>query len=244
MNTPTSDRLDAYFDHLKAVSPPSLRLWIAEDEVAFIAAAEDALLDAIVKMEKGARLYAQDDERKLSFTLVQLMSSASVPAVAEGYHNGHVDVAITHPAERPFIMLGECKRFDGFQYHCDGCSQLLVRYSSGRASRTFCLEFFQVRGMYAKLEGLQRDFNRNHPHKQKGAATAHRIKGAFLTTHGHDSGSDVEVLHLGCNLYHAEAKALTGGEKNTGSPEGPSERAESPVVTECVSVRPVPESQG
>jgi hypothetical protein len=244
MTTPTSDRLDAYFDHLKAVSPPSLRLWIAEDEGAFIAAAEDALLDAIVKMEKGARLYARDDERKLSFTLVQLMSSASVPAVAEGYNNGHVDVTITHPAERHFVMLGECKRFDGFQYHCDGCYQLLTRYSAGRASRTFCLEFFQVRGMYAKLEGLQRDFDRDQPHKQKGAAAAHRIKGAFLTTHGHDSGSDVEVLHLGCNLYHAEVKALTRDEITTGSPEGPGERVESPQISEDVPVRPVPESCG
>jgi hypothetical protein len=156
---PTSDRLDAYFSYVEATNPPALRIWVADDEESFCAAVEDSVEFAMRQIEAGARLYCKLGELQLSQFLAQLLSAASIPAVAEGYHNGHVDVTIQQPVGRRFLMLGECKVYDGFEHHCAGCKQLLVRYSSGRSARTFCLDFFQKPEMYEKLKNLRDGFD-------------------------------------------------------------------------------------
>jgi hypothetical protein len=205
MTRPTSDRLDAYFAHVEATNPPALRIWIAEDEAAFCAAVEDAVEHAMLQIEAGARLYNDLGEVPLSQFLTQLLASASVPTVAEGYHNGHVDVTIRQPAGQRFLMLGECKIYDGFEHHCTGCRQLLIRYSSGRSARSFCLDFFHKPDMYEKLRRLREEFDAQRPLDQVDGTRDHRIKGAFLTAHRHVTAAIIEVLHLGCNVFHPEA---------------------------------------
>lgn len=205
MTVPTSDRLDAYFAYIQSVNPAAMRLWIAEDETAFNSAVEDAIEHAILQIESGARLYGGFGELQLSHLLSQLLSAASVPTVAEGYNNGHVDVTVRHPAGKPFVMLGECKIYGGFKRHCDGCQQLLLRYSSGRSARTFCLDFVQMPEMYDKLKKLREEFDAQRPLDQVDSARGHSIKGGFLTAHRHFTAAIVEVLHIGCNLFHPEA---------------------------------------
>ena len=106
---PVSDRLDAYFSYIEAMNPPALRVWVAEDQESFCSAVEDAIEFAMRQIEAGGRLYSDLGERQLSLFLTQFLSAASIPAVAEGYHNGHVDVTIQQPEGRRFLMLGECK---------------------------------------------------------------------------------------------------------------------------------------
>ena len=106
----------------------------------------------------------------------------------------------------PFEMLGECKIYGGFEHHCEGCQQLLTRYSNGRSRRSFCLDFFRKPEMYEKLDKLRRQFESEKPLDQVGLPVDHKIKGAFLTAHRHFSATIIEVLHLGCNLYHPEAQ--------------------------------------
>src|SRR5205814_2885165 len=121
---------------------------------------------SVTQIESGARRCATLDELGLSWLLTQLLSAASIPTEAEGYHNGHVDVTIRHPLGRPFAFLGECKIYRGYEHHCDGCKQLLDRYSSGRFARTFCLEFVRSVGIYEKLQNLRDQFNSQRPLKQ------------------------------------------------------------------------------
>src|SRR5690349_13498882 len=113
MTKSMSDRLDAYFANIAAVSPHALRAWISTNETEFCMAVEDALNVALTQLEAGAKQFKVLEERGLSLLLAQLLSAASLPVVAEGYHNGHVDVTITHPAGLAFTMLGECKIYRG-----------------------------------------------------------------------------------------------------------------------------------
>lgn len=204
MTTPDSDRLDAYFEYLTALSPPAMKAWLSIDEADFCAAVEDAIHDVMVEIEAGAKLYKGLKEPALSLMLAQLLRQAMLPAVAEGYHNGHTDVMVSHPRKLPMAMLGECKIYRGYKQHHDGCKQVLDRYSSGRASRAFCLEFFMVDGMYAKLANLRTEFDHQQPLGQIGVSADHRLKGAFLTLHKHFTAAQLELLHLGCNLFCLE----------------------------------------
>jgi hypothetical protein len=206
MTRPRSDRLDAYIAYLASVNPAALQIWAAEDEESFSTAVEGALEHAIAQIEAGARLYSDLGELQLSLFLAQLLVAAGVPTTSEGYHNGHVDLTIRQPLGQPFVILGECKLYRGFQHHRDGCAQLLLRYSSGRWARTFCLDFVQKPGMYEKLSDLRKEFDAQRPLEQIDPARDHRIKGAFLTAHRHVSAAIVEVLHLGCNVFHPDGK--------------------------------------
>jgi len=94
-------------------------------------------------------------------------------------------------------LQGECKIYDGFENHCAGCKQILVRYSSGRSARSFCLDFFHKPDMYEKLMKLREEFDAQRTLDQVDPARDHRITGAFLTAHRHFTAAIIEVLHLG-----------------------------------------------
>lgn len=200
------DRLSNYFKVLEATNPAAMQVFVADDEDQFILAVEIALNEAIVQLESGAKMLMAFDEPTLSWMLVRLLAAAAIDASPETYHNGHVDVLVRHP-RISFSCIGECKLHHGYEYHVGACKQLLDRYSSGRAKRGFCLDFFQVPGMYKKLERLRESFRKKMPLRQQGDPADHgTIKGAFVSTHVHVTEALVEILHLGCNCYHAEVK--------------------------------------
>jgi hypothetical protein len=50
------------------------------------------------------------------------------------------------------------------------------------------------------------------PLDQVDGAADHGIKGAFVTAHRHFTAAIVELLHLGCNVYHPEGNVDVGGD--------------------------------
>lgn len=160
----------------------------------------------IRRIEAGARRFCTLCEVGLSQMLTSFLDSGGVPAVSEGNHNGHVDIVLSHPANKFADLLCECKKYRNFSWHCEGCNQLLNRYHSGRASRAFCLEFVTIPDMYGRLSQLRTECEKQKPHEQRGTCSDHWMKGAFVTAHEHFTGSVVEIVHMGCNVYHPDAK--------------------------------------
>lgn len=184
---------------LEAHNPDLVRLLQAKTEDEFIDAAEGGIERAIRVIEGGAKNYVAHKERGLSRLLSDFLNLAGFHATAERDNNGHVDVVIEHAFGGRWKYLGECKVYKGYQYHVDGCEQVL-RYCSGRELRVFCLDFFKTDGAFDKMKQLRADFDDNRPLSQSTASSGHRIEGAFVTAHLHRSGRDVAVLHLCCSL--------------------------------------------
>lgn len=205
MNQPENS-LRALQQYMENKSPATLRVFFSQNEREFIEGVDLILEIAIRRLEANAASHNDLGELTLSTMLSDLINQAAIPCEKESYRNGHVDITISHP-HQPFQYLGECKIYSGFKTHWNGCDQLLNRYSSGRDSRGFVLEFFRRPEMYALLAALKDRFDKEFPHEMKGSSTTHHIKGAFVTLHTHFTKTDIEVLHLGCNLY---VKALAG----------------------------------
>jgi hypothetical protein len=66
------------------------------------------------------------------------------------------------------------------------------------------LEFVAIPDMYGKLSLLRIECDRKLPHGQRAPGTDHPMKGAFVTAHDHFTGSIVEIVHMGCNVYHPD----------------------------------------
>src|ERR1043165_7109005 len=137
MTRPRSDRLDAYFDCLAANCPPALQAWIATSEREFSAAVEQALDTAILQLECGASRARAMDEFDLTWLLLELLASASIPTVLGEHNGGHVNVTVKHPAGRAILMHGICTVYEGYDHHLTGCGHLLARCSNGRSGRGF-----------------------------------------------------------------------------------------------------------
>jgi hypothetical protein len=187
---------------LRSHNPELEAMILAADEEQFLKAAEQGLERGIRAIESGAKTYLGLDELGLSKLLADLLRQAGFGATAETYHNGHVDITISHFDPGRYVYLGECKLYDGYAHHRDGCKQVLG-YSSGRDSRVFCLDFFKTHDMYPKLDSLRRAFDRYKPLRLKGKAVSHTFKGAFTTGHAHPAGSVVDILHIGCWVHVA-----------------------------------------
>lgn len=185
------------FGILETHNPNLLQLLKAETEEAFVVATEAALERATRTIESGAKQYARLDERGLSTLLTDLLIAAGYHATPERNINGHVDVVIEHYFGRRWKYLGECKIHKSFQYHVDGCKQLLG-YCTGRELRAFCLDFFRSGTMFEKLNKLRRRMDLEKPLSQSKQSVLHSIQGGFVTAHAHASGRDVELLHFGC----------------------------------------------
>ncbi len=197
---PQDATLERILQILEAHNPSLLDLLMADTEEKFIAATEGGLERAIVKIEGNAKEFVKLDERGLSALLTGYMSQAGWGATAERSINGHVDIVIEARFGRPFMYLGECKIYDGYKYHIDGCEQLLG-YCTGREKRAFSLDFFKTGGMYTKLVDLSKRMDKEKPLSQNAESMEHgKMKGAFLTSHRHDSGADIELLHAGCSV--------------------------------------------
>ncbi len=172
-------------------------LLLAETEPEFIGATEGAIERAMKTIENGSKEYATLNEPGLSHLLADLLNVMGWRATAETNNNGHVDVVVECAFGGHWKYLGECKRHKGYQYHVDGCEQLLG-YCTGRERRAFCMDFINTPGAFNKMKKLRAEMDAKRPLKQKAAGADHSILGAFLTSHDHESGAIVEILHLGC----------------------------------------------
>jgi hypothetical protein len=191
--------LERLFALLEAHNSNLLDLLRAETELEFISATEDAIEHAMKRIENGSKEYSQLSEPGLSHLLADFLTQAGWRATAETNNNGHVDVVVECAFGRRWRYLGECKLHKGYQYHVDGCEQLLG-YCTGRERRAFCMDFIDSADAFKKMSKLRVDMDDNRPLKQKAAGADHAILGSFLTSHDHVSGAVVEILHLGCSV--------------------------------------------
>lgn len=183
----------------EANNPDLVRLARATTDQEFRDVTEVAIERVIKMIENGAKSYAPLDERGLSRLLADLLDSSGYHATAETDNNGHVDVVVESRFGSHARYLGECKLHRGYQYHVDGCEQLLG-YCSGREPRAFCMDYINTTGAFTKMKKLRAEMDAQRPLKQKTAGADHSILGAFVTAHDHESGAIVEILHLGCSV--------------------------------------------
>lgn len=119
--------------------------------------------------------------------------------------NGHVDLTIEADHCMPArIKLGEAKIYDGQNYHIQGLGQLIGRYMTGREGRGLLIEYVRKPDIKSKMAKIRIHMDDKLPLNQSGPSQDHVIKWAFLTEHRHSSGEDVQVGHVGCDLYLEE----------------------------------------
>jgi hypothetical protein len=197
---PPQATLQYLFGLLEAHNPELLTLLTAENEADFLSAVEQSLCRAVNTIQSGAKQYGDMEERGLSLLLADLMNHSGLSATAERYNNGHVDIVVEHLLRGRWKYLGECKIHRGYQYHVEGCKQVLG-YCGGDESRVFCLDFFRVAEIYESLKQLREQFDEQLPLKQTKLSADHATThGSFLTAHAHVPGKEIEILHVGCNI--------------------------------------------
>jgi hypothetical protein len=97
--------------------------------------------------------------------------------------------------------LGEAKIYDGPEYHLKGLQQLLGRYTTGREGRGMLIVYVRKKNIASLIKKLREKMDADLPCQQQGEATDHAIKWSFITKHAHSCGENLEVGHIGCNLF-------------------------------------------
>jgi hypothetical protein len=181
-----------YFDLLAARTD-------AEFEAAF-----DALLErAIAHLEKNRKNFEQLDEVGLSGCLAAALSIPGLTVTQEAHSNGHVDITIEADHCVPMRRrLGEAKIYRGPEYHVQGLSQLLKRYTSGREGRGILIVYVRKPDISGLLDNIRKKMDLDHPCEQQGKTIDSGFKWSFLSKHAHSCGDILDVSHVGCNLYH------------------------------------------
>ena len=74
-----------------------------------------------------------------------------------------------------------------------------------KCASAYLIEYFKKRNIKGLIDKLREAMDTDLPLKQKGACQDHKLKWSFITTHGYDSGEDLHVGHIGCNLHIGES---------------------------------------
>jgi hypothetical protein len=180
-----------YIDLLTAITD-------AEFEKAF-----DAILErAVMHLEANKKNFSKLDEEGLSAVLVARLSIPGLSVSQETHSNGHVDLTIEAdhcmPARK---KLGEAKIYDGPAYHIKGLGQLLGRYCTGREGRGLLIVYYRKANIAGLVQTLRKTMDDDLPLDQQGPTIDHMLKWSFLSTHNHTCGDNLQVGHIGCNLY-------------------------------------------
>jgi hypothetical protein len=85
--------------------------------------------------------------------------------------------------------------------------QLHGRYTTGREGRGLVVEYVRTAGIAKLFEKLREKLDADLPVKQKGPTKSHPMKWAFISVHEHSCGDDLEIGHIGCNLYIEPSKS-------------------------------------
>ena len=189
-------------DRIRRKAPEYLDLLTADTDEVFELAFDILLESAIGHLERNKRNFQTMDETGLSAVLAGALSIPGLTVTQETNSNGHVDITIEAvycvPARR---KLGEAKIYDGPAYHIKGLEQLLGRYTTGREGRGLMIVYVRQKDIAGLLRRLREKMDTDFPMKQKGNTLNHILKWSFLSTHSHDCGEDLQVGHIGCNLY-------------------------------------------
>lgn len=188
-------------ERIKRKAPEYLDLLTAQTEEDFEKAFDTVLEKAVASLEANKKNFKELDEVALSGALAMALSIPGLTVSQEAHSNGHVDLTIVAdhcmPARK---KLGEAKIYDGPEYHLQGLSQLLDRYTTGRESRGLLIVYFRKKNILNLVKKIRERMDSDHPCKQQGKTIDHAIKWSFFSTHRLTSGDDHEVGHIGCNL--------------------------------------------
>lgn len=196
------DSLLAFCEEMKKKAPAYFDLITAETDADFEMAFDSHLERSVSLLETNKNELAELDENGLSAFLVAALSIPGLSATRETNSNGHVDITIVADHCTPMRKkLGEAKIYNGPQYHLDGLQQLLGRYTTGRENRGMVIEYFRTRNIAGLVAKVRKKMDDDLPHSQQGPTRDHRIKWWFLSTHALSCGDNLEVGHIGCNLY-------------------------------------------
>lgn len=191
-----------YVDLLRRKAPEYVDLLSAENEEQFENAFDALLEKAIAGLERNKSNFKTLNEESLSAVLELALNMPGLTVTRETHSNGHVDLTIEaehcFPARR---KLGEAKIYDGPAYHVKGLEQLLGRYTTGREGRGLLIVYFRRAGIGDLVRKLREKLDADRPVQQRGPTEDHVMKWSFLSVHGHSCGDNVQVGHVGCNLY-------------------------------------------
>lgn len=191
-----------YIEMIKRKAPEYLDLITAKSSVEFEEAFDPFLGRAVSILETNKTNFVELDEVALSAVLVAALTVPGISVTQEQHSNGHVDITIEadhcNPARK---KLGEAKIYDGPEYHFKGLGQLLGRYTTGREERGLLIVYFRKKDIANLVDKLRRKMDVDLPLEQQGPTQDYKIKWSFLSTHKHSCGENLEVSHIGCNLF-------------------------------------------
>ena len=61
--------------------------------------------------------------------------------------------------------------------------------------------YFKKKDITGLVEKLRRRMDNDKPSSQQGNTADHQLKWSFLSSHAHSSGENLDVSHIGCNLF-------------------------------------------
>lgn len=194
-----------FFAHMRRLNPEYVSVFESEDDGSFHEAVERLIQRALRTAETSRQEYRRLPEPGLSRLVSALLAPATC-AAPERHRNGHVDIVVEHPRGLPLTYLVECKIWDGHARHRGGMRQLLG-YATSYDRRAMCLAFFvNHQKMVFLLERLRVDVDADADLPAIPPSHACEVfPGAFVSSHRHQSGTVLEIVHVGCDLYEEPA---------------------------------------
>jgi hypothetical protein len=206
MTTPAGSVLDLV-ERIQQRGPGPLSLFTAQTDEEFEKAFDVWLEKAVIGLEGSKVKFKDLDEDGLSSVLALALTMPGIDVAREKNSNGHVDLTIEVSFSSPIRRkLGEAKIYDGSAYHIKGLKQLLGRYTTGREGRGLLIEYVRDPDIAGLMKKVRNKMDEDLPEQQKGKAMDHSIKWSFISIHGHSCGEDLEVGHIGCNLYVCDSQ--------------------------------------
>jgi len=197
-----ADSAENLVARIRRKAPEYLDLLTAETESEFESAFDAILGKAIASLEEDKKNFKTLGEDALSGVLAKSLSMPGLTVTRETHSNGHVDLTIEADHCVPTRKkLGEAKIYNGPKYHVKGLQQLLERYTTGREGRGLVVVYVRKQNIAGLFRKLRRKMDDDLPMNQKGKTVDHTVKWSFLSTHIHYCGEDLQVSHIGCNLF-------------------------------------------
>lgn len=200
--TDHSDNAVRFIEIIRRKAPEYVDLLTAEAPEDWERAFDALLEKAITNLERNKANYRALDEEGLTGVLAAALSMPGLTVSQETHSGGHVDITIEAdhccPARK---KLGEAKIYNGPKYHVCGLQQLLGRYMTGRECRGLLIVYFRKKDIRGLISSLRQSLDSELPLQQKGATVGHLLKWSFISTHTHSCGENLEVCHVGCNLF-------------------------------------------
>jgi hypothetical protein len=189
-------------EQIRRKAPEYLDLFTAENAEDFENAFNALLEKAISGLETNKKNFKALNEEGISGALALALNAPGLSVRQETNSNGHVDLTIEADHCVPArTKLGEAKIYNGPKYHFEGLEQLLSRYTTGREGRGLLIVYFRKTDIAGLVKKLRKTMDAEQPCQQQGPTNDHMLKWSFLSIHAHSCGENLEVGHIGCNLY-------------------------------------------